>query len=189
MQNLVSKENTAATLASIGIEEAISHINDVAAQELDTEMEEDSSDEESNDGPSDQELEEDEKVFLLSDEEDEEATGGEVVADQMVDDEAMQASKPDRSTEDKFDEAPDDEDIIPGNDNKKEGKKHDNQLNSGSRDEPICLNPTVLATGQKQKSQVDHVSVQVVQQSIRVYLFRYLGLTGDDTVPSTLLPY
>ena len=111
MQNLISKENTAATLASIGIEEA------VGAQELDTETEEDSSDEESNDGPSDWKLEEDEKVSLLSDEEDEEATGGEVAADQTMDDEVTQASKPDRSTEDNFDEAPDDKE-------KKEGKKH-----------------------------------------------------------------
>ena len=102
---------------------------------MEAETEEDSSDEESNDGPSDRELEEDETVSLLSDEEDEEATGGEVAADQTMDDEAMQASKPDRSTEDNFDEAPDDEDFIPGNDNKKKvGKKCDNQLNSGSRD-------------------------------------------------------
>ena len=151
----MSKENTAAALASIGIDEAISHIDAVAAQELDAKMEEDSPDEESDDGPSDRDLEEDEKVSLLSDKEDEEAT---------VDDEAMQAPKPDKSTEDSFDEAPDDKDFIPGNDNKKkEGKKCDNRLNSGSRDGPICLNPTVLATGQKQKSQADHVSVQVVQ--------------------------
>ena len=72
-------------------------------------MEEDSSDEESNDGPSDCELEEDEKVSLLSDEEDEEATGGEIAADQTMDDEAMQAPKPDKSTEDNFYEAPDEE--------------------------------------------------------------------------------
>ena len=90
-------------------------------------MEEDSSDGESSDGSCDRELEEGEKVSLLSDEEDEEATGGEVAADQTMDDEVMQASKPDRSTEDNFDEAPDDEDFIPGNDNKKkEGKKCDN---------------------------------------------------------------
>ena len=62
MQNLISKENTAATLASIGIDEATSCIDVVTAQELDTEMEEDSSDGESNDGPSDWELEEDENV-------------------------------------------------------------------------------------------------------------------------------
>ena len=76
----------------------------------------------------------------------------------------MQAPKPDKSTEDNFDEAPDDEDFVPGNDNKKkEGRKRDNRLNSSSRDGPICLDPTFLTTGQKQKSQADHVSVQVVQ--------------------------
>ena len=187
MQNLISKANTAATLASIGIDKATSCIDVVTAQELDTKTEEDSSDGESNDGPSDQELEEDEKVSLLSDEEDKEATSGEVAADQTVDDKVMQASKPDRSTEDTFDEAPDDEDFIPGNDTKKkESKKHDNLLNFGSRDGPICLDPTVLATEQKQKCQADHVSIQVVQRSIRVYLFRYLGLIGDDMVLSTL---
>ena len=123
----MSKENTAATLALIGIDEAISCINAVIAQELDTETEEDSSDEESGDGPSDQDLEEDEKVSLPSDEEDEEATGGEVAADKSVDDEAMQAPKSYKSTEDNFDKAPDDEDFIPGKDNKKkEGKNHDN---------------------------------------------------------------
>ena len=158
------KENTASALALIGVEEAVSCIDAVAGQELVAEMEEDSPDEESDDGPSDRDLEEDEKVSLLSDKEDEEATGGEVAAYQTVDDEMMQTPNPDKSTEDNFDEAPDDEDFIPGNDNKKkEGKKHDNQLNSSSRDGPICLDPTVLATGWKQKSQADHVSVQVVQ--------------------------
>ena len=86
----MSKENTAATLALIGVEEAVSHIDAVAAQELDTKTEEDSPDEESDDGPSDRHLEEDEIVSLLSDEEDEEATGGEVAVDQTMDDEAMQ---------------------------------------------------------------------------------------------------
>ena len=44
VQNLISKENTAATLALIGIDKATSHIDVVAAQELDAKMEEDSSD-------------------------------------------------------------------------------------------------------------------------------------------------
>ena len=127
MQNLISKKNTAATLASIGVEEAIFYIDAVAAQELGAKTEEDSSDEESNDGPSDWELEEDEKVSLLSDKEDEEATGGVVAADQTMDDEVTQAPKPDKNTENNFDKAPDDEDFVPGNDSKKkEGKKHDN---------------------------------------------------------------
>ena len=93
---------------------------------MDAKTEEDSSDGESNDGPSDWELEENE-VSLLSDKEDEEATGGEVAADQTIDDEVMQALKPDRSTEDTFGEVPDDEDFIPGSDTKKrESMKCDN---------------------------------------------------------------
>ena len=119
----MSKENT----ALIGVEKVISCMDVVAAQKLDAETEEDSPYEESDDGPSDQDLEEDEKVSLLSDEEDEEVTGGEVAADQTMDDEVTQASKPDNSTEDNFDEAPDDEDFISGKDiKKKEDKKHDN---------------------------------------------------------------
>ena len=137
-------------------------------------------------GPSDWDLEEEGKVSLLSDKEDEENTGGEVAVNWTVDDEVMQAPEPDKSTEDNLDEAPDDEDFIPGHDNKKkEGKKHDNWLNSSSMDGPICLDPTVLATRWKQKSQADHVSIQVVQWSIRVYLFKYLGLIGDNTILST----
>ena len=148
MQNLISNENTAATLASIGIDEAASCIDVVTAQESDAEMEEDSSDGESNDGPSDQKLEEDEKVSLLSGKEDEVATDGKIAADQTMDDEVTQASKPDRSTGDNFDEVPDDEDFVPGSDTKKkEGKKRDNILDPSSRDGPICLDPTVLATG------------------------------------------
>ena len=85
----MSKENTAAALASIGIDKAVSRIDAVTTQELDAETEEDSPDEESDDGPSDQDLEKDEKVSLLSDKEDEEATGGEVAADQTMDDEVM----------------------------------------------------------------------------------------------------
>ena len=147
MQNLISKENTAAALALIGVDEAVSCIDDVAAQELDTKMEEDSSDEEPDGGPSDQDLEEEERVSLLSDEKDKETTGGEVAVDWTMDDEVMQAPEPDKSTEDNLDEVPDDEDFVPGHDNKKEGKKHDNRSNSGSRDGSICLNPTILATG------------------------------------------
>ena len=93
----MSKENTAATLALIGIDEVVSHIDAVTAQELDAEMEEDSPDEESDDGPSDRDLEEDEKVSLLSDIDDEEATGGEVAVDQTMDDELTQAPKPDKA--------------------------------------------------------------------------------------------
>ena len=36
---------------------------------------------------------------------------------------------------------------------------------------------------------MDHVSVQVVQQSMRVYFFRYLGLIKDDTILLKLFFY
>ena len=84
-----------------------------------------------------------------------------------------------------MDEAPDDEDFIPGG-KKKEHQKRDTRPNSGTRDGPICLDPTVLAVRRKEKSQADHVSVQVVQQSMREYLFTYLGLMKDNTILSKL---
>ena len=140
------KENTAATLASIGVDEAGSHIDVTAAQEFDVEMEKDSSDEESDSVPSDQDLEDDEKVSLLSDEEDEETTSVEATVDKAVEGEVTQALKPDRSTEDNLDEAPDDEDFVPGG-KRKEHWKRGIQPNPGSRDGPVCLDPTVLAVG------------------------------------------
>ena len=146
MKNLVSKENTAAALASIGVDKAASCIDVTAAQEFDNKMKKDSSDEESDGVPSDQDLEDEEKVSLLSDEEDEETASVEATVDKAVEGEAMQALKPDKSTEDNLDEAPDDEDFIPGG-KKKEHRKHDIQPNPGTRDGPVCLDPTVFAVG------------------------------------------
>ena len=162
VKNLVSKENTTATLASKGVDEAASHINVTAAQEFDIKIEKDSSDEESDGVPSDQDLEDDKKVSLLSDEEDEENASVEATVDKAVEGKVMQALTPDKSTEDNLDEAPDDKDFIPGGKGK-EHQKRGIQPNPSTRDGPVCLNPTVLAVGQKEKSQVDHVSVQVVQ--------------------------
>ena len=188
MKNLVSKENTAAALASIGVDKAASCINVTAAQEFDVKMVKDSSDKESDGVLYEQDLEDDEKVSLLSDEEDGETASVEATVDKAVEDEATQALKPDKSTEDNLDEAPDDEDFVPG-DKKKECQKCDIQPNPGTRDGPVCLDPTVVAVRQKEKCQVDHVSVQVVQQSMRVYLFKYLGLIKDDTILSKLFFY
>ena len=127
------KENNAATLALIGVDEAASHINVTAAQEFDIEMEKDSSDEESDGVPPDQDLEDDEKVSLLSDEEDEDTASVEATVDKAVEGEVTQALKPDRSTEDNLDEAPDDEDFIPGGKRRK-CQKHDSQPNPSTRD-------------------------------------------------------
>ena len=147
MKNLVSKENTAATLALIGVDEAASCIDVTAAQEFNIKMEKDSSDEESGGVPSDQDLEDDKKVSLLSDEE-EEAASVEATVDKAVEGKVTQALKPDRSTEDNLDEAPDDEDSVPGG-KRKEHQKCGIQPNSGTRDGPVCLDPAVLAVGQK----------------------------------------
>ena len=162
MKNLVSKENTAAALALIGVDETASCINVTAAQEFDIEMEKDSSDEEFDGVPSDQDLEDEEKVSLLSDKEDEETASVEATVDKAVKGEVMQALEPDKSIEDNLDEALNDEDFISGG-KSKECQKCDIQPNPGTRDGPVCLNPAVLAVGQKEKSQTDHVSAQVVQ--------------------------
>ena len=145
VKNLVLK-NTAATLALIGVDEAASHIDVTAAQEFDVKMEKDSSDEESDGVPSDQDLEDDEKVSLLSDKEDEETASVEATVDKAVEGEVMQALKPDRSTEDNLGEAPDDEDFIPGG-KRKECQRRGIQPNPGTRDGPVCLDPTVLVVG------------------------------------------
>ena len=161
-KNLVLKENTAATLASIGVDKAASHIEVTAVQEFDVKMEKDSSDEESDGVLSDQDLEDDEKVSLLSDKEDGETASVESTIIKTMKDKALQALEPDESTEDNLDEAPGDKDFVPGG-KKKECQKHDIQPNPGTRDGPVCLNPAALAVGQKEKSRTDHVSVQIVQ--------------------------
>ena len=162
MKNLVSKKNTAAAFTSIGVDKAASRIDVTAAQEFDIKMEKDSSDEESDGVPSDQDLEDDEKVSLLSDKEDGEIASAEATISKTVKDDATQALEPDESTEDNLDEAPDDEDFIPGG-KKKECQECDTQPNPGTRDGLVCLDPAVLAVRRKEKSQADHVSVQVVQ--------------------------
>ena len=83
---------------------------------------------------------------MLSDEEDEETASVVATVDKAVEGKVMQALKPDKSTEDNLDEAPDDEDFVPGG-KKKECQKCDIQPNSSTIDGPVCLNPTVLAVG------------------------------------------
>ena len=71
MKNLVSKENTTITLASIGADKVASHIDATKTQALDAKMK-DSSDEESDDDDTDLDYGGNERVSVLSDEEDEE---------------------------------------------------------------------------------------------------------------------
>ena len=146
VRNLVLKENTAAALTLIGVDKVAFCIDVTAAQEFDVETEKDSSDEEFDGVPSDQDLQDDEKVSVLSDKEDGETASFEATVDKAVEDKATQSLKPDKSTEDNLDEAPDDEDFVPGS-KKKERQKHDIQPNPSTRDGPVSLDATVLAVG------------------------------------------
>ena len=83
---------------------------------------------------------------MLSEEEDGETASVEATVDKAVEDGATQALKPDKSTEDNLDEAPDDKDFVPGG-KKKEYQKRDIQPNPSTRDGPVCLDPAVLAVG------------------------------------------
>ena len=62
VKNLVSKENTNITLASIGADEVASHINAITTQAFDVEMKKDSSDKESDGGDTDLDYGDDERV-------------------------------------------------------------------------------------------------------------------------------
>ena len=135
-----------ATLALISVEKAASCIEVTTAQEFDVKTEKDSSDEESDGVPYEQDLEDDEKVSLLSDKEDKETASATATINKTVKDEAMGALEPDESTEDILDEAPGYEDFIPGG-KKNKHQKCDIQLNSGTRDVPVCLDPAVLTVG------------------------------------------
>ena len=99
---------------------------------------------------------------MLSNKEDEEATSGKVAVDQTMDNKATQAPKPDKSTRKTWMKLlmkkPLSLVMVT-----RRARNVTVEINSGSRDGPICLNLTLLAMGQKQKSQLDHVSVQVVQ--------------------------
>ena len=101
-------------------------------------------------------------MSLLSDKEDRETASAKATISKPVKDKATEAFKPDENTEDILDEASGDEEFVPDG-KKKKCQKHDTQLNPGTRDGPVCLNPAVLTVRQNKKSQVNHVSIQVVQ--------------------------
>ena len=83
---------------------------------------------------------------MLSDEEDGKTASTEATINKTVKDETTQVLESNESTEDILDDAPSDEDFVPGG-KKKEHWKHDIQPNPGTRDGPVCLDPTVLAVG------------------------------------------
>ena len=79
VKNLVSKENTSITLASIGADEVASHVNATTTQAFNVKMKKDSSDKESDGGDTDLDYGDDERVSVLSDEEDEQTAKGDIV--------------------------------------------------------------------------------------------------------------
>ena len=79
MKNLVLKENTNITLASIGADEVASCVNATATQAFNAKMKKDSSDEESDGDDTDLDYGGDERVSVLSDEEGEQTAKGTVV--------------------------------------------------------------------------------------------------------------
>ena len=72
MKNLVSKENTNITLASIGADKVASRVDATTTQAVNAKMKKDSSDEESDGDDIDLDYGGDERVSVLSDEEDKE---------------------------------------------------------------------------------------------------------------------
>ena len=175
MKNLVSKENTNITLASIGADEVAFHINATTTQAFNVEMKKDSSDEESDGGDTDLDYGDDERVSVLSNEEDEEdkqTAKGDVVTPVTTegdDTQATQTLNPGKAISDDTAETQEDKD---GDD--------DDKKPTGPRDGSILHDPAVLAAGRISKSASDHVSIRAVQQIIRVHLLTFLGLIGQN---------
>ena len=180
MKNLVSKENTNITLASIGADEVASRINATTTQ-ASVEMKKDISDKESDGDDTDPDYGGDERVSVLSDEEDEEgeqtAKGNIVTPTKGNDAQATQTSNPVEDISDDPAETQEDKD---GDD--------DDKKPTGPRDGSISHDPAVLAAGRISKSASDHVFVRVVQQIIRVHLLTFSNLIGQNELSKIFFP-
>ena len=183
VRNLVSKENTNITLASIGADEVASHINVMTMQAFDAEVKKDSFDEESDSDDTDLDYGCDERVSVLSDEEDEEgeqtAKGAIVtpVTTKGNDAQATQTSNPGEAISDDTAETQEDKDSDNGD------KKP-----TGPRDGSILHDPAVLAVGRISKSTSGHVSIRVIQWIIRVHLLTFLNLIRQNELSKIFFP-
>ena len=154
MKNLVSKENTNITLASIGTDKVASCVDATTTQAFNVKMRKDSSDEESDGGNTDLDYGDDERVSVLSDE-DEPTAKGDVVTPVIVytsGAQATQTSNPGRAISDDITETQEDKD-----------GDGDDKKPTGPRDGSVAHDPVVLAAGRISKSASDHVSIRVVQ--------------------------
>ena len=183
MKNLVLKENSNITLASIGADKVASHIDATTTQAFDVEMKKDSSDEESDDGDTDLDYGDDKRVSVLSnedEEEDEQTAKGDVVIPVTTegdDAQATQTSNPGEAIGDDTAETQEDKD---GDD--------DDKKPTGPRDGSILHDPAILAAGRISKSASDHVSIRVVQWIIRVHLLTFSDLTGQNELSKIFFP-
>ena len=183
MKNLVSKENTNITLASIGADKVASHIDATTTQAFDVKMKEDSSDEESDGDDTDPDYGGDKRVSVLSDEEDEEgkqtAKGNIVtpVTTEGDDAQATQTSNPCEAISDDTAETQEDKD-----------SDDDVKKPTGPRDGSVSHDPAVLAAGRISKSASDHLSVRVVQWIIRVHLLTFSNPIGQNELSKIFFP-
>ena len=93
MKNLVLKENTNITLASIGADKVASCVDTITTQAFDVKMKKDSSDEESDGGDTDPDYGDDERVSVLSDEDDEQTAKGNIVTPVTTEGDDAQATQ------------------------------------------------------------------------------------------------
>ena len=182
MKNLVLKENTNISLASIGADEVASHVDAMRTQAFNAEMKKDSSDEESNCDDTDLDYGGDDRVSVLSDKEDEEREQSAKVAivtpvtTEGKNAQATQTSNPGKAIGDDTAETQEDKD---GDDGDKKP--------TGPRDGSFLHDPVVLAVGRISKSTSDHVSVRVVQQIVRVHLLTFSNLIRQNEKYSSQL--
>ena len=183
VKNLVSKENTNITLASIGADEVASCVDAPTMQAFNAKMKKDSSNEESDGDDTDLDYGGDERVSVLSNEEDQEgkqtAKGTIVtpVTTEGNDAQATQTSNPGEAIGDDTAETQEDND----------GDIYDIKP-TGPRDGSVLHDPAVLVAGRISKSTSDYMSVRVVQWIIRVHLLTFFNLIRQNELLKIFFP-
>ena len=179
VKNLVLKENTNITLASIGADEVASHVDATTTQAFNAEMK-DSSNEESDGDDTDPDYGGDERVSVLSDEEGEQTAKGTIVTPVTTEGDdapATQTLNPGEAIGDDTAETQEDKDG--DNDDKKP---------TCPRDSSVSHDPAVLAAGRISKSASDHMSIRVMQRIIRVHLLTFSNLIGQNELSKIFFP-
>ena len=179
VKNLVSKENTNITLASIGADKVVSRVNATTTQAFNVKMGKDSSKEESDGGDTDLGYGDDERVSVLSDEDEPIAKRDIVtpVTTEYGSAQATQTLNPGGAIGDDTAETQEDKD-----------SDNDDKKLTGPRDGSVLHDPVVLVAGRISKSASDHVSVRVVQRIVRVHLLTFSDLIGQNELSKIFFP-